>query len=389
MRLADYIETHTTAIVDQAEVFARSLTDGKLKLDSETLRDHLPQILEVVVADLRSAQTLQQEQERAEGLHDTPESDPLSPAQWHGQLRARSGFSIEQLVAEFRVLRASVLRLWSEQHPGADDSLEDMLRFNQAIDQAIAESVAHHAAEARTWHNIFLGVLGHDLRGPLTAILLTSNLMTQMTTDAPLSRLARRLVMSGERMSTLLDDLLDFSRSSLGVGLRITRRNADLAQELHEEIDMLRMAWPDTRIHHTSHGAIHGAYDASRVREAMANLVNNAVKHGEAGGDVRIHLDSDEEGIVLTVENSGAAISDDTLSRMFDPLQRGPMATGQDDGTSLGLGLFVVREIARAHDGEVAVTCAGDRTVFTMQLPAHAPGERPAAPPRRFAADPR
>lgn len=379
MRLADYIETHTTAIVDDAEVFARSLTDGKLQLDSETLRDHLPQILEAVVADLRSAQTPEQERDRAEGLSDTPASSPLSPAQWHGKLRAKSGFSIEQLVAEFRVLRASVLRLWGPQQIADRESFDDMLRFNQAIDQAIAESVAHHAAEARTWHNIFLGVLGHDLRGPLTAILLTSNLMSQMTADTPLSRLVRRLVMSGERMSTLLDDLLDFSRSSLGVGLRITRRNSDLAQELQDEIDMLRMAWPDARIDFSSSGEIHGAYDASRVREAMANLVNNAVKYGEQGGDVSVHLASDEDGIVLTVENTGAAISDDTLARMFDPLQRGAAATTRDDGTSLGLGLFVVREIARAHQGDVTVTSTGNRTAFTMQLPAHAPAEQPAA----------
>lgn len=378
MRLADYIEHNATAIVDAAEEYAGSQLAGRVTLDSETLRDHLPQLLEVIVADLRGSQTAQREREKAEGEHDTPATSPMSPAQWHGQLRAKSGFSIAHLVAEYRVLRAAVLRLWSAGKVADQEAFDDMMRFNQAIDQAIAESVAYYAAEAESWRNIFLGVLGHDLRGPLTTILLTSNLMAQMPTDAPLARLVRRLIMSGERMSTLLDDLLDFSRSSLGLGIHITRRDADLVQELQDEIDMLRMAWPDTRIHFDTRGPARGAFDASRVREAMANLVNNAVKHGDRSSDVFVRLAGDAAGVVLTVENTGGAIPDETLSRMFDPLQRGE-PRGNDDGTSLGLGLFVVREIARAHQGEVSVTSAGERTTFTVRLPAHVSEEQQQA----------
>ncbi len=369
MRLADYIEHNATAIVDAAEDFAGSQLAGRVALDSETLRDHLPQILAIIVTDLRGSQTAQREREKAEGEHDTPATSPMSPAQWHGQLRAKSGFSIQHLVAEYRVLRAAVLRLWREQEPVSAESFEDMTRFNQGIDQAIAESVAYYAAEVERWRNIFLGVLGHDLRGPLTAILLTSNLMSKMTTDAPLSRLARRLIMSGERMSTLLDDLLDFSRTSLGMGIRITRRHADLTRELRDEVEMLRMAWPDTRIRLDAPERLEARVDASRLREAVCNLVNNAVKHGDARGDVRIALDEDGDGVVLTVENRGATIPEATLSTMFDPLRRGAEYDGVDDDASLGLGLFVVREVVRAHDGEITVRSGSDTTTFTLRLP--------------------
>lgn len=369
MRLADYIEHNATAIVDAAEEFAGSQLAGRVALDSETLRDHLPQILAIIVTDLRGSQTAQREREKAEGEHDTPATSPMSPAQWHGQLRAKSGFSIQHLVAEYRVLRAAVLRLWREQEPVSAESFEDMTRFNQAIDQAIAESVAYYAAEVERWRNIFLGVLGHDLRGPLTAILLTSNLMSKMTTDAPLSRLARRLIMSGERMSTLLDDLLDFSRTSLGMGIRITRRHADLTRELRDEVEMLRMAWPDTRIRLDAPERLEARVDASRLREAVCNLVNNAVKHGDARGDVRIALGEDGDGVVLTVENRGATIPEATLSTMFDPLRRGAEYDGVDDDASLGLGLFVVREVVRAHDGEITVRSGSDTTTFTLRLP--------------------
>ena len=369
MRLADYIEHNATAIVDAAEEFAGSQLAGRVALDSETLRDHLPQILAIIVTDLRGSQTAQREREKAEGEHDTPATSPMSPAQWHGQLRAKSGFSIQHLVAEYRVLRAAVLRLWREQEPVSAESFEDMTRFNQAIDQAIAESVAYYAAEVERWRNIFLGVLGHDLRGPLTAILLTSNLMSKMTTDAPLSRLARRLIMSGERMSTLLDDLLDFSRTSLGMGIRITCRHADLTRELRDEVEMLRMAWPDTRIRLDAPERLEARVDASRLREAVCNLVNNAVKHGDARGDVRIALGEDGDGVVLTVENRGATIPEATLSTMFDPLRRGAEYDGVDDDASLGLGLFVVREVVRAHDGEITVRSGSDTTTFTLRLP--------------------
>ncbi|MCD9045360.1 sensor histidine kinase [Luteimonas sp. MHLX1A] len=369
MRLADYIEHNATAIVDAAEEFAGSQLAGRVALDSETLRDHLPQILAIIVTDLRGSQTAQREREKAEGEHDTPATSPMSPAQWHGQLRAKSGFSIQHLVAEYRVLRAAVLRLWREQEPVSAETFEDMTRFNQAIDQAIAESVAYYAAEVERWRNIFLGVLGHDLRGPLTAILLTSNLMSKMTTDAPLSRLARRLIMSGERMSTLLDDLLDFSRTSLGMGIRITRRHADLTRELRDEVEMLRMAWPDTRIRLDAPERLEARVDASRLREAVCNLVNNAVKHGDARGDVRIALGEDGDGVVLTVENRGATIPEATLSTMFDPLRRGAEYDGVDDDASLGLGLFVVREVVRAHDGEITVRSGSDTTTFTLRLP--------------------
>lgn len=168
MRLADYIEANAIAIVDEAELFASTRLPDRLHMDRETLRDHLSQILGVIVAEMRCAQTVAQEREKSEGGSDTPAASPLSPTLWHGLLRAKSGFTIDHLIAEYRALRASVLRLWAAQHTSHVDSFEEVMRFDQAVDQAIAESVAHYATEAETRRNIFLGVPGHDLRGPLT-----------------------------------------------------------------------------------------------------------------------------------------------------------------------------------------------------------------------------
>ena len=375
MRLADYIEHNSVAIVDEAEAFAGTQLTGGVTLDSATLRDHIPQILEIIVADLRSRQTAREEREKAEGLSDTADSSPKSPAQWHGQLRAKSGFSIEHLMAEYRVLRAAVLRLWSSREAASAESFEDMQRFNQAIDQAIAESVAHYAAEVDTWRNIFLGVLGHDLRGPVTTILLASDLLTKAAGNAATTRLASLLTMSGERLARLLDDLLDFSRTALGAGIRISRADSDLVAEFGDEIEMLRLAWPEARIDFQAPTSARACVDASRIRESLANLVNNAIKHGTAPGSVSVVLAQDAGDTHLTVQNRGPEIPPELLSTMFDPLRRGASVDTPGDHTGLGLGLFVVSEVVKAHGGEVSVHSVGDNTSFTMRLPSAAPSD--------------
>ena len=366
MRLADYIEDNAEAILADAEAFAQTHRPAGVHLDREMLRDHLPQILAAVVADLRTEQGSAHEIAKAEGHGDVP-AGPPSAARSHGRLRAKAGFDIGQLVAEYRALRASVLRSWTERHPAGLESFEDMNRFNQAIDQAIAESVADFAAEAESWRQVFLGVLGHDLRGPLTAIMLTSELLSQMTRDTPLSRQAERLIHSGKRMGALLDDLLDFSRTALGMGIRITRRETDLVAELGHEIAMLQTAWPGIAIEFEAPHPIAGSFDASRLREALANLVNNAGKYGAAHGKVRVVLRQERGHVVLTVRNAGEAIPAATLATMFEPLRRGDDCAPED--ASLGLGLFVVREVARAHGGDVAAESSADATTFTMRLP--------------------
>lgn len=367
MRLADYIDENAESIVDAAEAFATRQMPNGVHLDRETLRDHLPQILAAVTADLRHAQSTEQELARAEGGRDTPPGTP-SAAQLHGRLRAKAGFNIDQLVAEYRALRASVLRIWATRQPVGDQSFEDMIRFNQAIDQAIAESVAHFSAEAESWRQVFLGVLGHDLRGPLSAIMLTSEVMSRMARDTPLSAQAERLIASGKRMSTLLDDLLDHSRTSLGMGIRITRGDADLRDELAQEVDLLRATWPELRIEWHAPEQVAGSFDASRVREALANLVNNAVKYGAERGAIQVALRNDGDNILLSVHNLGTAIPQETLNTMFDPLRRGPARAHEGEDASLGLGLFVVQQVAKAHGGNVTADSAAQGTTFTMRL---------------------
>lgn len=376
MRLADFIENNAVAIVDGAETFAATQIPVGVHMDSAALRDHIPNILAAVVADLRTFQDAAQQQAKSEG-RDGDVGGPESAARSHGRLRAKVGFNVDQMVAEYRAMRASVLRLWAAAKPLDEEAIEDMIRFNEAIDQAVAESVADFSAEAESWRQVFLGVLGHDLRGPLGVIVTTSEVMAMMTKDSPFSAETDRIIRSGRRMSKLLDDLLDYSRTSLGMGIRVARTRGDLQQALQEEVSLLREALPGISITYEAQGATDGEFDISRVREALSNLVVNAAKYGAAGADVVVSLVGDAEQVELVVRNQGPTLSPGSLKTLFEPLSRGGTTAAIGEETSLGLGLFIVREIAKAHRGEVTASSSEESTAFTMRLP-KVPGAPPA-----------
>ncbi len=368
MRLADFIENNAAAIVDGAEAFAATQAPPGVHMDSTALRDHIPDILAAMVLDLRTSQDAAQQQAKSEG-RGRGVDDQKSAARSHGRLRAKDGFNIDQMVSEYRAMRAAVLRLWAAEKTLDHDAIDDMIRFNEAVDQAIAESVADFSAEAESWRQVFLGVLGHELRGPLGVIVATSEILAHMTRDTPFSAQTDRLIRSGKRMSKLLDDLLDYSRTSLGMGIRIARTQGDLTAALNEEIDLLRAALPGAIITFEADGLTQGPFDISRVREALSNLVINAAKYGAAGANVVVTLVGNAQQVELVVRNEGPTLSPGALKAMFEPLNRGASRAAIGEDTSLGLGLFIVREIARAHGGEVTASSSEQTTAFTMRLP--------------------
>lgn len=365
--LADFIETHSEGIVRQAVVFARSDSAGRALADDE-LRDHLPQILQTIVADLRTSQSRDESIRKSQGLADAGPGQLRSAAGTHAVHRAHSGFSIESLVAEYRALRASVLRMWSEA-PASVVRTDEITRFNEAIDQAVAESVSHYAQEVERWRNIFLGLLGHDLRGPLTAIMVASEVIARMAVDAPLANVAQRLVASGERMRELLDKLLVYNRVQMGIGLEVEREDADLAQACREEVAQLREAMPNARILLEAPDSARGHFDVRSICQALANLVVNAYKYGLPEGDIQVRLRDAGPGVELSVANHGQTIPAETLRLLFEPLRRGGVAEdGAMERASLGLGLFIVSQIAEAHGGGIHAESENGLTRFTMQL---------------------
>lgn len=371
MQLSDFIEHAREEILAESVAYAKTI----FPLGDEgeaVLRDHLPKLLQAISADLRTPQSRTESIERSLGHASKVPQAEATAAQTHGVLRARSGLQIEQLVAEFRALRACILRLWADAADAADadaDSIRDIGRFNEAIDQALAESVHEYAAEVDRWQQIFLGVLGHDLRGPLNAISLTAEVMARRAPDV-MSASAAALTRGTRRMAVLLDSLLEYNRAGLGVGMAIELAAGDLAAACEEELELQRAALPGARIELVVEGDTRLQFDNSRMCEALANLVANAVKHGLPSDPVTVRLEGEDHAVHLSVENAiGRHLPRGEIERLFEPLRRGTEEPPRSDRSHLGLGLFIARQIARAHGGDLTGQSASGRICFTMTVP--------------------
>jgi signal transduction histidine kinase len=236
MRLARYILTEMETILGEWEAFAGTNLPAAAGMSPLALRDHAQQILEAVAKDLSTSQGTEAQHLKSWGRSTKLSNAPETAAQTHALLRARSGFDINQLVAEYRALRASVLRLWSDAcHPDAPHA-DDVIRFNEAIDQAIAESVDFFSMQVEQARDLLLGMLGHDMRSPLQTIQATAAYLAALNAGASVSEAASRIVRSGARMQALLDDLVDFNRTRLGLGINIAPTDIDLAEICAEEL---------------------------------------------------------------------------------------------------------------------------------------------------------
>lgn len=370
MRLADYILRDMEAILVEWEAFAATQLPAAARMTPLALRDHARQILEAVAKDLTTPQTKQAQIAKSMGRIPALIEAPETAAQTHAVLRARSGFDINQLAAEYRALRASVLRLWIDVCRPEPPDLDDLIRFNEAIDQALAESIGFFSAQVEQARNLLLGMIGHDLRSPLQAIQMTAAHLAALNSGEAVSKAASRLINSGARIQALLDDLVDFNRTKLGLGIQISRSEIDLATLVGDELDQLRAAYPDRRIVLEVKGDTRGLFDGERLGQVLDNLVVNAVKYGAADAPIRIVVIGETADVRIEVRNSGSAIDEEALARMFDPLMRGAEDQGRDNaGGSLGLGLFIAREIVKAHRGDIHAQSDGNETVFSVRVP--------------------
>jgi signal transduction histidine kinase len=357
------------SILAEWEAFASSHAPASDNMTSLELRDHAQQILECVAKDIETAQSGWEQKQKSLGRAVVVAGAPETAAQTHAVLRSRSGFDINQLVSEYRALRASVLRLWEEANAGEVRNLDDVIRFDEAIDQALSESVTFYSAEVERGRNLLLGMLGHDMRSPLNTIQLTAAYLARLSAGDEISTAARRLIDSGSRMRTLLDDLVDFNRTKLGLGIRVSPAPVDLAGTFTKELDQLRFANPDNRIELEVEGDVSGNWDEGRLRQVLSNLVLNAVKYGTKNGVIRVRLTGVKDSVIFEVMNAGRFDVGGDVQRLFDPLHRGPAAEEYLPSDGLGLGLYIAREIATAHGGEISVHAHPAATVFAVNLP--------------------
>jgi signal transduction histidine kinase len=371
MRLSEFIARDMDAILSSWDRFAAAQLPAATGMDAAALRDHAEEILRAAAKDIVTPQTAAEQSRKSLGralrLVDAPET----AAETHAFLRAQSGFDINQMAAEYRALRASVLHLWAEACSPGITNTSDMIRFNEAIDQAVAESVAFFGAKLTDERNLLLGMMGHDMRSPLEVIQLSAAYLRKIDAGDDVSRVAVRIAHSGAELKALLNDLIDFNRLNLGLGIYIAPVAVNLADLFSEALEPLRASHPDHEIELKVTGDSKGVWDPHRLHQLLGNLVLNALKYGARVAPVQVAIVGLPTEVEFSVHNRGPMIEPSTLSRIFDPLVRaGNEASGVpgSDG-SLGLGLYIARRISIAHGGDIHARSDEIETVFTVRLP--------------------
>lgn len=373
MPLADFIAANAEPILAEWVEFANTCGPAGRTMDLAALRDHAQAMLDAIVVDLRTPQSREQQVEKSRGNADPDPAASDTPAEVHGAGRAESGFTIGEMVAEYRALRASVIRLWTQASGNlTGDDLEDLMRFNEAIDQALAESITRYTEDVESSKEMFLGILGHDLRTPLGAITMASKFMLETNELVePHLTMARRIVSSADRMSRMVRDLLDFTRSRLGSGVPMERAPMDLGELVVRAVEEVRIAYPGTQLKLNASGDLKGTWDAARLSQVVTNLLSNAVHHGTPGSLTSVTARGETHDVVLQVHNLGPAIPRAELAALFNPFKRLRAGTTPSVGSSsLGLGLYIVERVVTAHGGTISVESSADAgTFFTVRLP--------------------
>ncbi len=214
----------------------------------------------------------------------------------------------------------------------------------------------------------FVAVLGHDLRNPLAAIRSAANIMGREEQSERTSEMILAIEGSVDRMAALIADIMDFARSKLGSGLELTRSDRlDPVALLNDAIDEIALANPYRNInrHTTFNGQVHG--DKVRLTQLVSNLLGNAIAHGDPATPIEVSLNKKNEKLELRVANEGDPIPADKLKTIFEPFYS---ADPDEHKKGLGLGLFIVSQIAKAHGGEMSVTSDSKQTAFKFIMPA-------------------
>ncbi|HSS01030.1 MAG TPA: ATP-binding protein [Kofleriaceae bacterium] len=217
-------------------------------------------------------------------------------------------------------------------------------------------------------NDMFAGILGHDLRGPLSTIVMAGQLLLGQTQDARGVRTIQRILSSAGRMQQMIGQLLDFARARMDGGIELERAPTDISDIARDVIEEVRFTRPEWQIEVEAHGDLRGQLDGPRLSQVFSNLVGNAVQHGSAERPLQVTIDGrDREAIRVAIENAGA-IAPELLPNLFSPF-RGSQTRVRGQG--LGLGLFITDHIVRAHGGQIAVDSAESSTVFRFDLPRH------------------
>lgn len=215
-----------------------------------------------------------------------------------------------------------------------------------------------------------MGIVSHDLRNPLNTILLGTQLLKRESLTPSQQQSVARIARSGERANRLISDMLDLTTTRLGSGLKLSVKPTDAKKFISDSVEELSAAFPGRVLTGNCDIDLMFNFDADRLFQVIGNLVSNAYVYGSADSPISIIAEQKEERFLISVHNFGIPIDASILPSLFLPMTRGTETGGEL--RSVGLGLFIVREIAKAHGGDSYVTSSAlEGTKFTVEIPIH------------------
>lgn len=356
--VAEYIRAHKQAIVDDWERTVLSDLKELARLERGALIDHLPEVLDGLGAWI-------------EGRTEDAETSFAALADGHALQRLGFGVELAVVCIEYSWLRRVILRQLLSV-PSSTDIREQLIRLNEGLDHAIHLAVRRYTERRDYVRDRFVSILGHDLRNPLSAAAMTNEVLLRSTTLTDCDRRRSQTIDRAlRRMARMVSDVLDFARGHLGGGIPATPGACDMGEICRAAVEEAKSGHPERTIDIKIEGDLRGSFDRDRVLQVIGNLISNAIHHGQDPIVVTACEADDHRAIITRVSNLGPPIEPAMVPRLFEPFAH----TGDEKKGSLGLGLYIVGQIARAHGGTYEVSSSDNETVFTIRWPRVPPEE--------------
>jgi signal transduction histidine kinase len=362
MGLAEFIRQNIPGLAQEWEKHAASLVPDR-EFSRSVLRDGIVEMLKLIADEV----------ERPRGVRQRQEAQIERASLRHADDRSQMGIDTPQLLSEFCALRSVILRRWHG--TGMKDDREDidvLLRLNEAIDQIqlIAAERNHETTERQ--RDLFLAVLGHDLRNPLAAIMGAAEVQLESEERELTREMAGRIKVSAWRMSRMITDLLELTLMSQGKEVPMEPLPTDIRQLCASVLDEMKMANPAREFRLEAPRGIVGEWDAPRLAQVLSNLIGNAVAYSTPGTPVTVSATRARNEVEVLVHNEGEPIPSEQIPALFDSFRRGErqQKSGEGSPRGLGLGLYIAKAIVTAHGGRIDVNSTGAAgTTFICRLP--------------------
>ncbi len=358
--IATFLRTEQARIAKLWEDEVRAELPSLRGMTRPVLLDHLPEFLDGL-ADWIDGNT-----EAAEHAFDVLVSG-------HALQRLGYGVGLETLTREYSKLRMILMRELHELSANAS-ARESIVRLHEGMDRAISDAMHRYAMRREEVRERFITILGHDLRDPLATVMISSKMLAANPgLEKEHRMIAARIGRAGTRMQRMINDVLDFARGHLGGGIPANPSLNDMGEIIKAAADEAVGANPQRTITCDVHGDLRGAFDRDRVHQAITNLIGNAVNHTNDAIEIRAFEAPDGRAVVTEVTSHGEPIPEDVRRRLFDPFVS---FDGAAPRKGLGLGLYIVHQIALAHGGTCDVRSEATGNTFIIRWPRTPGAER-------------